>query len=148
MDFKLEVVVVSVSDVDRALKFYTEVCGFNLDVDYRPNETFRVVQLTPRGSACSLQFGVGLTQAESGKPTNIFLVVDDIEDARQELVSRRVDVGAIRRKPSLGDWQGDTVEGLDPERRDYASFATFADPDGNTWTLQEIGHGTPDTTRP
>ena len=146
MDFKLEVVVVSVTDVDSALKFYTEGCGFNLDVDYRPNDTFRVVQLTPHGSACSLQFGVGLTEAESGKPTNIFLVVDDIEAARQELVTRGVDVGTTRHKPSLGDWQGDTVEGLDPERRDYASFATFADPDGNTWTLQEIGHRTPDTT--
>lgn len=139
MDYKLEVVMVPVTDVDRSLAFYTEGCGFHLDVDYRPNDTFRVVQLTPPGSSCSIQFGLGLTDAQPGTSRNVYLVVADIETVRNDLLARGVDVGTPCHKTSVDDWQGDTTEGIHPERRDYASFATFADPDGNTWTLQEIG---------
>ena len=139
MDYRLEVVVVPVSDVDRALAFYTQACAFNLDVDYHPNENFRVVQLTPAGSACSVQIGVGLTDAQPGSARNLCLAVSDIKAARQDLIDRGIAVDAIRRKTSIDDWQGDLAAGIDPERRDYASFASFGDPDGNTWTLQEIG---------
>lgn len=139
MDYKLEVIVLPVRDVDRSLRFYTEECGFHLDVDYQPNDSFRVVQLTPAGSACSLQIGVGLTDAEPGTSRNVSIAVKDIETARQELMNRGVNVGDVRHKSSVEDWQGDLTRGPDPERRDYASFATFADPDGNSWTLQEIG---------
>jgi catechol 2,3-dioxygenase-like lactoylglutathione lyase family enzyme len=139
MDYKLEVVMVPVTDVDRALAFYTQACGFNLDVDYHPNDNFRVVQLTPSGSACSVQIGLGLTDAEPGSARDLCLAVTDIEAAREELIDRGVALDLIQRKPSIDDWQGDLTEGLDPERRNYASFVSFADPDGNTWTLQEIG---------
>lgn len=140
MDYKLEVVMVPVTDVDRALAFYTEQCGFNLDVDYQPNSDFRVVQLTPPGSACSIQIGVGLTDADPGSARNLCLVVNDIYEARNELLCRGVSIQPTRHKTSLDDWQGDLTDGPDAERRNYASFATFADPDGNTWTLQEIGY--------
>lgn len=139
MDYKLEVIMVPVTDVDRSLAFYTEGCGFHLDVDYHPNAAFRVVQLSPPGSACSVQIGLGLTDAQPGTSRNACLVVEDIETARNELLARGVDVGPLRHKTSVDDWQGDTTEGVDPGRSDYASFATFADPDGNTWALQEIG---------
>ena len=140
MDYRLEVVLLPVGNVDRSIEFYTKGCGFNLDVDYHPNDGFRVVQLTPRGSACSVQFGIGLSEEAPGSPTNIYLAVPDIELARKELVDRGVDVKTVRRKCSVTDWQGDTTEGIDPERRNYSSFASFTDPDGNTWALQEIGH--------
>jgi catechol 2,3-dioxygenase-like lactoylglutathione lyase family enzyme len=135
-----------VRDVDRSLQFYAEGCGFHLDVDYRPSETFRVVQLTPPGSACSIQIGLGLSDASPGTSQNVCLVVNNVEAARQELVDRGVNVENLRHKSSIDDWSGDTQEGLDPQRRDYATFASFADPDGNTWDLQEIGFrsGVPD----
>jgi catechol 2,3-dioxygenase-like lactoylglutathione lyase family enzyme len=139
MDYELEVIVVPVGDVERSVRFYTEGCGFHLDVDYHPNDAFRVVQLTPPGSACSLQLGIGLTDAAPGASRNVVIAVSDIEAARQELIDRGVSVEKIRHKSSVDDWQGDLTEGPDPRRRDYASFATFSDPDGNTWTLQEIG---------
>jgi catechol 2,3-dioxygenase-like lactoylglutathione lyase family enzyme len=143
MDYELEVIVVPVRDVERSLRFYTEGCGFHLDVDYHPNDAFRVVQLTPPGSACSLQLGIGLTDAAPGMSRDVVIVVSDIEAARQELIDRGVTVGNIRHKSSVDNWQGDLTEGPDPARRDYASFATFSDPDGNTWTLQEIGFKPP-----
>jgi catechol 2,3-dioxygenase-like lactoylglutathione lyase family enzyme len=139
MIYKLEVIPIPVKDVDRSLRFYTENCGFLLDVDYHPSETFRVVQLTPPGSACSIQIGLGLSDAAPGTLQKICLAVNDIEAARQELIERGVNVENVRHKSSIDDWKGDTEEGLDPQRRDYATFATFADPDGNTWDLQEIG---------
>jgi catechol 2,3-dioxygenase-like lactoylglutathione lyase family enzyme len=139
MDYKLEVVTLPVQDVDRSLAFYTGACGFNVDVDYHPNESFRVVQLTPTGSACSVQIGVGLTDAEPGTCRSLCLAVNDIEASRRELIDRGVAVEAIKHKASIDDWQGDLTIGIDAERRNYASFASFADPDGNTWTLQEIG---------
>lgn len=139
MDYRLEVVVVPVADVDRSLAFYTEGCGFTLDVDYHPTDTFRVVQLTPPGSGCSVQIGVGLTEAAPGSAQNVGITVDDIEAARAELADRGVPVEAIRHKAPIDGWQGELADGIDRERRDYASFASFADPDGNTWRLQEIG---------
>ncbi|GAA1298626.1 glyoxalase [Planotetraspora silvatica] len=137
VDYKLEVIVLPVSDVDRSLAFYTEQVGFTLDVDYRPNDDFRVVQLTPPGSACSVQIGVGLTDAPPGSVRGLYLVVTDVEAARRELSQRGVEVGAVRHKAAKNDWQGRWEDGVDPQRSDYASFVDFADPDGNTWVLQE-----------
>jgi predicted enzyme related to lactoylglutathione lyase len=132
MDLKLELVLVPVSDVDRAKAFY-EQAGFHLDVDHRAGDEFRVVQLTPPGSACSISIGTGITKASPGSAQGLHLVVSDIEAARAELVERGVDVGEIRHLESDG-W----VPGPDPQRRDYGSFADFSDPDGNTWVLQEV----------
>ncbi|MFJ8363849.1 VOC family protein [Streptomyces sp. NPDC093984] len=139
MEYKFEVVILPVSDVDRSLAYYTERLGFNLDVDYGPSPDFRVVQLTPPGSACSVQIGVGLTDAEPGSVKGLYLVVPDLEAARAELAGRGVDVGEIRHKAPLDTWQGGFEPGVDPKRRDYASFVEFTDPDGNAWTLQERG---------
>ena len=138
MDFKLELVLIPVSDVDRAKTFYTEKAGFNLDVDHRAGDNFRVVQLTPPGSACSIAVGTGITDAEPGSVRGTHLVVSDILAARAELVERGVDVSEVRHLES-GTW----VPGPDPERRDYMSFADFSDPDGNTWVLQERGRSKP-----
>jgi catechol 2,3-dioxygenase-like lactoylglutathione lyase family enzyme len=137
MNYSLEVVIVPVIDVDRSLAFYTQQVGFALDVDYRPSAAFRVVQLTPPGSACSVQIGVGLTDAAPGSVRNLHLVVADIEAARRELVERGVEVSGIRHKSPAGGWQGGFQPGVDPGHGDYASFADFADPDGNTWLVQE-----------
>jgi catechol 2,3-dioxygenase-like lactoylglutathione lyase family enzyme len=135
VDFKLELVLVPVSDVDRAKDFYTEKVGFHLDVDHRASDQFRVVQMTPPGSACSVTIGVGITDAAPGSYRGTHLVVTDIEAARDELVGRGVEVSDIRHMVS-GEWK----PGADPEHQDYNSFADFADPDGNTWVLQERGH--------
>jgi catechol 2,3-dioxygenase-like lactoylglutathione lyase family enzyme len=135
MDYKLELVLVPVTDVDRAVAFYTENAGFNLDGDHRAGDTFRVVQLDPPGSACSIAVGIGITDAEPGSMRGLHLVVTDIVAARDELVSRGVDVSEIRHMSEAG-WQA----GPHPDRVDYNSFANFSDPDGNTWVLQERGH--------
>jgi catechol 2,3-dioxygenase-like lactoylglutathione lyase family enzyme len=140
MSARIEVITIPVSDVDHALAFYTEQAGFRLDVDYHPVSGFRVVQLTPPGSACSVQVGAGLTDAAPGSVRGTYLAVTDIEAAHRELTGRGVKVGSIRHKSPADDWKGGFQPGLDPERRDYASFADFSDPDGNTWVLQEIGH--------
>ncbi len=140
MDYKVEVVTIPVADVDQALAFYTEQAGFTLDVDYHPASGFRVVQLTPPGSACSIQIGTGLTDAAPGSARATCLAVTDIEAAHAELTARGVRVSGIRHKSPIDDWKGGWEPGADPERRDYASFADFADPDGNTWVLQEIGY--------
>jgi catechol 2,3-dioxygenase-like lactoylglutathione lyase family enzyme len=136
VDYKLELVLVPVSDVDRAKEFYSEQLGFHLDVDHRPSEEFRVVQLMPPGSACSVTIGVGITSAKPGSYRGTHLVVTDIEAARAELVGRGVEVGEIRHMTPQG-W----APGADPEHADYGSFADFADPDGNTWVLQEVRRG-------
>ena len=133
----LEVVPLPVTDIDRALAFYTEQAGFTLDVDYRPTADFRVVQLTPPGSVCSVQL---VSADSSGRVHNLYLVTTDLADARAKLIARGVAVGAIRHKDPVEAWAGGWSAGLDPKRRDYASFADFADPDGNTWTVQERGH--------
>lgn len=136
----LEVVPLPVADIDRALAFYTEQAGFTLDVDYRPTPDFRVVQLTPPGSTCS----VHLVVADApGRIHHLYLVTSDLEAERAQLIGRGVNVGAIRHKDMVESWTGGWSAGLDPHRRDYASFADFADPDGNIWTLQERGHRAP-----
>jgi catechol 2,3-dioxygenase-like lactoylglutathione lyase family enzyme len=137
MDYKLEVITLAVTDIDATRDFYTTL-GFDLDVDYHPRDGFRVVQLTPPGSACSIQFGEGLTDAAPGSARAICLVVEDIEAACAELVARGIEVGEIRHKTPIETWAGDLAPGVDPERRPYASMATLTDPAGNTWTLQEI----------
>jgi catechol 2,3-dioxygenase-like lactoylglutathione lyase family enzyme len=137
MDFKLELVLIPVSDVDRAKAFYEDGCGFNLDVDHQPNDEFRVVQFTPPGSACSLTFGIGITDADPGSYRGTHLIVADIEAARTELTGRGVEVSEIRHMGPNG-WG----PGPDPEHQDYNSFADFSDPDGNTWVLQEVGKTT------
>ena len=140
MEYLIEVITVPVSDVDKALAFYTERAGFSLDVDYRPAPGFRIVQLTPPGSACSVQIGAGLTDAAPGSAHATYLAVTDIEAARRELSGRGVKVSGIWHKSPIDDWKGGRQPGPDPQRRDYASFTDFPDPDGNTWILQEIGH--------
>jgi catechol 2,3-dioxygenase-like lactoylglutathione lyase family enzyme len=139
MDWKLELVIVPVSDVDRAKKFYTEQLGFREDVDHRAGDSFRVVQLTPPGSACSITIGTGLTKAEPGTYQGTHLVVNDIEAARAELVERGVEVSEPFHFTADGQ-QG----GLSPNRADYETFLTFEDPDGNGWTVQEVHHTNPD----
>lgn len=140
MDCRLEVVTLAVTDVDEAAAFYTQKVGFALDVDYHPTSEFRVVQLTPPGSACSVQIGAGLTDAPPGSARATYLAVADVEAARQELVERGVEVSGFRHKAPIDDWKGGWRPGVDPLRRDYASIAEFADPDGNTWVVQEIGY--------
>ena len=135
MDFKLELVVVPVSDVDRAKEFYTDKAGFTLDVDHRAGESFRVVQLTPPGSACSITIGTGLTPATPGTYQGLHLVVTDAEAARAELLERGVDVS----EPFHFGAEGQTT-GLHPERADYGTFLSFSDPDGNGWLVQEVKH--------
>ena len=133
MEYRLELVLIPVSDVDRAKAFYTEKLGFTLDVDHQPNERFRVVQMTPPGSACSITIGIGTTDAVPGSYRGTHLVVRDIEAARAELAERGVEISEVRHMGPNG-WE----PGPDPEHRDYNSFADFADPDGNTWLLQEV----------
>ena len=145
MDYELQVVTVPVSDVDQALAFYTRQAGFTLDVDYHAASGFRVVQLTPPGSACSVQIGTGLTDATPGSVRATYLAVTNIETACRELSERGVRVSGIRHKSPIEDWKGGWEPGADPQRRDYASFADFTDPDGNTRVLQEIGHRPPET---
>ncbi|HKU10632.1 MAG TPA: glyoxalase superfamily protein [Sinomonas sp.] len=133
MNWKLELVVVPVSDVDRAKAFYMDKAGFNLDVDHRGGETFRVVQLTPPGSACSISVGTGITDAAPGSVRGLHLVVSDIEAARTHLVARGADVGDIFHFEA-----GQQRPGPDPQRQDYGSFLSFSDPDGNSWMVQEV----------
>ena len=138
--FSVEVITLPVSDVERSLRFYVDRVGFTLDVDYAPSESFRVVQLTPPGSACSIQIGKGLTNAPAGSVRNVYLVVTDLEAARNRLLEGGVDIGEIKHKIPIDAWDGSLAPGLDPARRDYASFANFRDPDGNGWVLQERGY--------
>ncbi len=135
MDYKLELVLIPVKDVDRAKEFYVEKMGFNLDVDHKASEEFRVVQMTPPGSACSITLGIGITEAEPGSVRGTHLCVNDIEAARAELVGRGVEVSDVRHfNREKGEWE----PGVDPDHGTYASFADLADPDGNTWVLQEV----------
>lgn len=135
MDYKLELVLIPVSDVDRAKAFYLDRAGFGLIVDTGVNGVGRVVQVNPPGSACAIGFGTGLTSAAPGSAQGLHLVVTDIEEARAELVGRGIEVSDIRHMDS-GGW----VPGSHPERTDYSSFADFKDPDENIWILQEVGH--------
>jgi catechol 2,3-dioxygenase-like lactoylglutathione lyase family enzyme len=132
----IEVITLPVSDIERTLRFYVDQVGFTIDVDYAPNNAFRVVQLTPPGSSCSIQIGHGLTDAPVGSLRNVYLVVTDLEAARNRLLERGVEVSQIRHKASIDAWDGGFAPGLDPARRDYASFANFSDPDGNSLTRE------------
>jgi catechol 2,3-dioxygenase-like lactoylglutathione lyase family enzyme len=132
-EMKLEVVVVPVSDVDRAKAFY-EGLGWRLDIDLATDESFRVVQFTPPGSACSIHIGTGLTPAAPGSTQNLYLIVSDIEEARAQLIEAGADVSEVFHS-APGQEPG---SGPDPERTSYSSFASFSDPDGNSWRLQEI----------
>ena len=136
MDYKLELVLIPVADVDRAKSFYVDTVGFSLDVDHRPGDEFRVVQMTPPGSACSITIGIGITDAAPGSVRGTHLIVRDIEAARADLTGRGVDVSDIRHLGS-GGW----TPGPHPDRSDYGSFADFKDPDGNSWVLQEVRVG-------
>jgi catechol 2,3-dioxygenase-like lactoylglutathione lyase family enzyme len=133
VDFKLELVVVPVSDVDRAKAFYAGKMGFTVDVDHAPNEHFRVVQLTPPGSACSITIGTGLSKSEPGSYQGLHLVVTDIEAARAWLVERGVEAS----EPFHFGPEGQTP-GVDPKHGDYSSFLSVSDPDGNGWLVQEV----------
>ena len=129
MDWRLEVVVLPVSDVDRAKAFYVDRVGFICDVDHRPDEHFRVVQMTPPGSACSVTIGVGLAHAEPGSVKGLQLCVEDIDAAHAHLVARGVEVSPIRHIEG-GTW-------VDGRGGPWNSFIFFDDPDGNSWAVQE-----------
>jgi len=134
MDWKLEVIVLPVSDVDRAKAFYVDQLGFHLDVDHHASETFRVVQVTPPGSACSVTFGIGMpTQAEPGMYGGLHLVVKDIEEAHRQLTASGVDVTG----PFHFGAEGQTP-GLHPGRVKFGTYLSFSDPDGNGWLVQEV----------
>lgn len=140
VDMKLEVLVLPVSDVDRAKDFYVKL-GWRLDADFPEGDDFRVVQLTPPGSAASIIFGTGVTTAEPGSVQGLHLVVYDIEAARTALVGRGVDVSELFHDEGGVFHHAGTegrVAGPDPGRTDYGSFASFSDPDGNEWIMQEI----------
>jgi catechol 2,3-dioxygenase-like lactoylglutathione lyase family enzyme len=130
VDYKLEVVVLPVSDVDRAKRFYAEQVGFNVDVDTGDRNGRRVVQLTPPGSACSVTIGAGLIDSTPGSVKGLQLVVSDVEAARDDLASRGVDVTPVRHLSDDGVW----TEG---KGGPWNSFVFFSDPDGNAWTVQE-----------
>jgi len=134
VDLKLEVVVIPVSDVDRAKRFYGSL-GWRLDADFANDKGWRVVQFTPPGSPCSIHFGKGVTTAVPGSIKNLYLVVSDIEAARGELIGRGADVSEAFHFTALG---GPRASGPEPSGRSYGTFATFSDPDGNSWLLQEI----------
>jgi catechol 2,3-dioxygenase-like lactoylglutathione lyase family enzyme len=136
MEWKLELLVVPVSDVDRAKEFYVERAGWELTVDHQPNESFRVVQVCPPGSACAIAFGIGMGDMTPGSLRGLHLVVDDMEAARAELVERGVETS----EPYHLDRSGTRSDGVDPTHQDYASFMDFADPDGNAWLVQEVGY--------
>ena len=134
VDLKLEVVVIPVSDVDRAKRFY-EGLGWRLDADFAAGENWRVVQFTPPGSPCSIHFGKGLTTATPGSFRNLYLVVSDLEAARAELNSRGANVSQAFHFNGFGE---PPAPGPDPKGHSYGTYATFSDLDGNSWLLQEI----------
>ncbi|MFC1401446.1 MULTISPECIES: VOC family protein [Streptacidiphilus] len=124
MDYRLELIPLPVADVDRAKAFYADLLGFKVDLDFSPNEAFRVVQLTPPGSSCSVAIGVGVVGTPPGSVQGLHLVVDDIHDARAELVGRGVEVAEVVDMSAPG--------------KPTVSYAAFTDPDGNGWTLQQL----------
>jgi catechol 2,3-dioxygenase-like lactoylglutathione lyase family enzyme len=141
VDMKFEVIVIPVADVDRSKAFYTKL-GWRVDADFSFDNGFRVVQFTPPGSGCSVQFGTKITTAAPGSAQGLYLIVSDIEAARKGLVARSVEVSEVFHASKPGAQfrpeSDGRVSGRDPGHRSYFSFATFSDPDGNTWLLQEI----------
>jgi len=133
IEMKLEVVVVPVADVDRSKRFYANL-GWRLDADLIKGPAFRIVQFTPPGSSCSIHFGIGVTNATPGSLHGTYLVVSDVNAAREVLISRGANVSEVFHR-GVGEASQD---GRDPEGKSYVSFATFSDPDGNSWLLQEI----------
>jgi catechol 2,3-dioxygenase-like lactoylglutathione lyase family enzyme len=138
-EFKLEAVVVPVSDVDRAKEFYSNL-GWRLDADVAQGDDFRIVQFTPPGSGCSIQFGTNIASGAPGSVQSLYLSVLDIGAAREELLGRGVDVSEVFHEAAPGGRFHDSGRGAGPapERGTYGSFAVFSDPDGNGWLLQEI----------
>jgi catechol 2,3-dioxygenase-like lactoylglutathione lyase family enzyme len=134
VDLKLEVVAIPVEDVERAKRFYDGL-GWRLDADFPVGDDFRVVQFTPPGSPTSIHFGIGITTAVPGSAKGLYLVVSDIEAARADLVKRGAQVSEVFHRTGPGQ---PAINGRDPEGRSYRSYATFSDPDGNSWLLQEI----------
>ena len=140
IDMKLEVVVIPVSDVDRAKRFYGDL-GWRLDLDYTAGDDYRVIQFTPPGSGCSVIFGKNVTAASPGSAQGLHLIVSDIEAARDQLLRRGIgisepfhDAGGIFHRASTED----LINGPNPQRKSYASYASFSDPDGNGWVFQEV----------
>ena len=145
IDMKLEIVVIPVSDVDRAKEFYLRI-GWRLDADFAAGDDFRIMQFTPPGSGCSVIFGKNVTAAAPGSAQGLYLIVSDVEAARNDLLARGVEVSDVFHDAS-GVYAGTDqpylfgrhrVSGPDPEHRSYRSFASFSDPDGNGWLFQEI----------
>jgi catechol 2,3-dioxygenase-like lactoylglutathione lyase family enzyme len=139
VDTKLEVVVIPVSDADHAKEFYGRL-GWRLDADFAAGDNFRIVQFTPSGSACSIQFGTNVTSATPGSVKNLYLIVSDIEAARQEFIARGVEVSEVFHERTRGARFGANgrVRGRAPDHESYRSFASFSDPDGNGWLFQEV----------
>ena len=142
VDMKLEVVVIPVSDVDRAKEFYGGL-GWRVDADRAAGDNFRIVQLTPPGSECSIQFGTGITSAAPGSVQDLYLIVSDIEAARAELVARGVEVSEVFHEGASGarfhrNGTNGRASGPAPEHASYGSFVSFSAPDGNGWLFQEV----------
>ena len=141
VDMKFEVVVIPITDVDRSKAFYTKL-GWRLDADFPFENGFRIVQFTPPGSGCSVQFGTKVTTAAPGSAQGLYLIVSDVEAARNELITRGIEVSEVFHTSRPGaQFRPDSngrVSGLATDHRSYFSFATFNDPDGNTWLFQEI----------
>jgi catechol 2,3-dioxygenase-like lactoylglutathione lyase family enzyme len=139
-DMKLEIVIIPVTDVDRAKRFYTEL-GWRLDMDFKGGDDYRVIQFTPPGSGCSIMFGKNMTAAAPGSMEGLHLVVSDLEVARQDLLRRGIKVSEPFHDTGGVFHHADgkrVVSGLNPQRQSYASYASFSDPDGNGWLMQEI----------
>jgi len=134
-DLKLEVVAIPVSDVDRAKRFYGDTLGWRLDGEFVVGDNFRALQYTPPGSPCSIHFGKGVTPAAPGSARGLFLIVTDVVAARAELVDRGVAISEVFHVTGPGR---PPINGPDPQRHSYASYASFEDPDGNAWLLQEV----------
>jgi catechol 2,3-dioxygenase-like lactoylglutathione lyase family enzyme len=142
VDLKFEVVVIPVSDVDRAKEFYGTL-GWRLDADFLFDNGFRIVQFTPPGSGCSVQFGTNITSAAPGSARGLYLIVSNVEAARDELAARGAEVSEVFHAETPGaqfqpDGTSGRISGPAPDHATYSSFATFSDPDGNGWLLQEI----------
>jgi predicted enzyme related to lactoylglutathione lyase len=139
-DMKLEIVVIPVTDVDRAKRFYGEL-GWRLDLDFKAGDDYRVIQFTPPGSGCSVMFGKNITAAAPGSAQGLYLIVSDIEAVRNELLHRGIEISEPFHDTGGVFHHADAkrvVRGLNPQRQSYTSFASFSDPDGNGWLLQEV----------